>query len=87
MAKSYVKGFPHTAKAIHTLGQKARVAAVAYLYQTAEVIIGDSKERHVPVDTGTLRDSGFLTRFTRVTSSCAFRWIISFTRRTSDSSN
>ena len=41
-------------------GQKAAHASAASLYQSAEVIMTDSKENYVPVKTGNLRATGFV---------------------------
>lgn len=40
--------------------EQAPTALAAAIYQEAETIMADSKANYVPVDTGVLRDSGFV---------------------------
>jgi hypothetical protein len=43
---------------LQALGPKAQQASASALLQEAEAIMADSKEHYVPVDTGTLKNSG-----------------------------
>jgi hypothetical protein len=53
-----VKGLQDLINAVHQLGPQAMKAFARALYWEAEAILADAKEV-VPVDEGTLRDSGF----------------------------
>jgi hypothetical protein len=54
------KGFPESSRLIRLIGQRAFQSGVKFLFLEGERIIGDSKENYVPVDFGTLRNSGFV---------------------------
>jgi hypothetical protein len=46
--------------ALEQFGPGAQEVAQAAIYQEAEAIMADSKENYVPVDTGTLKNSGYV---------------------------
>lgn len=53
-----VKGLPQTVKALKKLGDKGPKALGGALFREGESIMGDSKEKFVPVMTGNLKSSG-----------------------------
>jgi hypothetical protein len=53
-----ITGTEQLMAALQALGPKAQQVSGAALYQEAELIMADSKEFYVPVDTGTLKNSG-----------------------------
>ena len=60
MADIEITGAQRIAAALASLGSRGPVAIGAGLFQEAEAIMVVSKERYVPVDTGTLRATGFV---------------------------
>lgn len=56
-----VTGGERLQQAFAQLGAAAPGAVTAGLYEWAEMVMGDSKENYVPVDTGMLRASGFVS--------------------------
>jgi hypothetical protein len=76
MAKDFRAQFERAKKAIRDLGIDAVKPAGGALFREAEEIMGDSKDNYVPVDFGTLRNSGFVDlpviQGTRVTVRAGF---------------
>jgi len=54
------EGGERVERALQLLGTRALPAVASLLYQEGERIMTDSKEHYVPVDTGVLRDSGYV---------------------------
>ena len=57
-----VTGLPKVMKALKQLGDKGPKAMGGALFREGESIIGDSKERFVPVVTGNLKSSGHVQK-------------------------
>lgn len=55
-----IAGLTAAAEALGATPDRARAAVEAALYQEGEDVMADSKANYVPVDLGTLRDSGFV---------------------------
>ncbi len=55
-----IKGFNKFARQLKKMGVDATKVVESTLYEEAEKIIGEAKEKHVPVDLGALRSSGFV---------------------------
>jgi hypothetical protein len=55
-----ITGTPELRAALAKIGANAQQAAAAALYQEAEAIMGESKEKYVPVDDSPLKNSGFV---------------------------
>jgi len=53
-----IRGTREVVAALERLGVRAKSLIAAAIYQEAELIMGDSKENYVPVDTGALKGSG-----------------------------
>src|SRR5687767_12710288 len=53
-----IKGLPQTVKALKKLGAKGPKALGGALFREGEGIMGDSKEKFVPVVSGNLKSSG-----------------------------
>ena len=53
-----IRGLPQVKKALKKLGDKGPKVMGGALFREAEGIMGDSKEKYVPVVTGNLRSSG-----------------------------
>lgn len=53
-------GIPKTNRALERLARRAPKALASAYFQIGEEIIGESKEKFVPVDQGILRASGFV---------------------------
>ena len=52
-------------KLVRRYGDKGIEALGRALHQEAEIIMGEAKEKFVPVDTGTLRSTGYVSRIKR----------------------
>lgn len=57
-----VRGLPQVKKALKQLGGKGPKVMGGALFREGESIMGDSKEKYVPVMTGNLRASGHVQR-------------------------
>jgi hypothetical protein len=57
-----VSGLPTVMKALKSLGDKGPKALGGALFREGESIMGDSKEKFVPVVTGNLRSSGHVDK-------------------------
>lgn len=57
-----VTGFDALDRTLSGMGSAGLQALAAALYQRGEAIMADSKEQFVPVDTGALRGSGYVTQ-------------------------
>jgi hypothetical protein len=57
-----VSGLPKVMKALKSLGDKGPKAMGGALFREGESIMGDSKEKFVPVITGNLRSSGHVDK-------------------------
>jgi len=57
-----VSGLPKVMKALKSLGDKGPKAMGGALFREGESIMGDSKEKFVPVVTGNLRSSGHVDK-------------------------
>lgn len=55
-----ISGGEQLQAALLRLGEKSQTFAASALYQEAEIIMSESKERYVPVEHGALRSSGFV---------------------------
>lgn len=57
-----VRGLPQTMKALKKLGDKGPKVLSGALFREGEGIMGDSKEKFVPVVTGNLKSSGHVDK-------------------------
>ncbi len=55
-----VQGTAEIIQALQALGPQAQQGLAATLFEVGEEIMADSKEHYVPVDTGVLRESGYV---------------------------
>jgi hypothetical protein len=55
-----VQGVAELNAKLRALGENIPEEAGAELYRQAEDVMGDSKQNYVPVDTGTLKSSGYV---------------------------
>lgn len=55
-----IEGTAEMKASLAQIGADAQAKAAAALYQEAEIVMAESKERYVPVNHGVLRGSGFV---------------------------
>jgi hypothetical protein len=57
-----ISGLPKVKRALKALGKKGPKAMAGALFREGEGIMGDSKEKFVPVDKGNLKSSGHVAK-------------------------